>query len=47
MELLLPGTNARHFDVYVVYHPPVSIKKSGRVTDVMTELLRYASSICL
>ena len=50
MELLrarLTGTNVRPFDVYVVYHPPVSTKNSGTLTDFITELETLFNAITL
>ena len=50
MELLrarLTGTNVRPFDVYVVYHPHVSTKNSGTLTDFITELETLFNAITL
>ena len=50
MELLyvrLPGTNARHFDAYGMYHPPASIKNLGTVADFKTELVTLFSDVTL
>ena len=41
------GTNVCPLDVSVVYHPPVSTKNSGTVTDFMTALETFFSEITL